>query len=110
MKRVKPAAKAKRPILAGLIDGRNAQGYRVYSPQGRGVTLCAQSGGPGGQTGLYLVAGKPRKLTPRECARMQGFPDSFKPHPSVFHARKQFGNSVAVPVVAAIAKAASAYL
>lgn len=104
MKRVRTAAKAKRPILAGLINDRNAQGYRVYSPQGRGVTLCAQSGGPGGQTGLYLVAGKPRKLTPRECARMQGFPDSFKPHPSTFHARKQFGNSVAVPVVAAIAR------
>jgi DNA (cytosine-5)-methyltransferase 1 len=104
MNRMRATPKAKRPILAGLIDGRNTQGYRVYSPKGRGITLCAQSGGPGGQTGLYLVAGKPRKLTPRECARMQGFPDSFKPHSSSFHARKQFGNSVAVPVVAAIAK------
>lgn len=112
MKRAKPSASSGpiRPVLSGLIGGRNTQGYRVYSSQGKGITLCAQSGGPGGQTGLYLVAGKPRKLTPRECARMQGFPDTFKPHPSVFHARKQFGNGVAVPVVAAIAKAASSYL
>lgn len=110
MKRVRAIAKAKRPILAGLIDGRNTQGYRVYSPKGRGITLCAQSGGPGGQTGLYLVAGKPRKLTPLECARMQGFPDSFKPHPSVFHARKQFGNSVAVPVVREIGRQLAAVL
>lgn len=112
MKRVKfsPSATSKRPILAGLIQGRNTQGYRVYSSQGKGITLCAQSGGPGGQTGLYLVAGKPRKLTPRECARMQGFPETFKPHTSVFHARKQFGNSVAVPVVAAIASELTLFL
>lgn len=108
MKRLRPnlTERAERPIMVGLIDERNAQGYRVYSPKGKGVTLCAQSGGPGGQTGLYLISGKPRKLTPRECARMQGFPDSFQPHPSTFHARKQFGNSVAVPVVAAIAREA----
>jgi DNA (cytosine-5)-methyltransferase 1 len=102
--RPNPTERTERPIMVGLIDDRNTQGYRVYSPKGKGITLCAQSGGPGGQTGLYLVSGKPRKLTPRECARMQGFPDSFRPHPSPFHARKQFGNSVAVPVVAAIAK------
>lgn len=108
--RSNPTERAERPIMVGLIDERNAQGYRVYSPKGKGVTLCAQSGGPGGQTGLYLIAGKPRKLTPRECARMQGFPDSFQPHPSTFHARKQFGNSVAVPVVAAIAREASCLL
>lgn len=108
MKRLRsnPTERAARPVQIGLIDERNAQGYRVYSPKGTGITLCAQSGGPGGQTGLYLISGKPRKLTPRECARMQGFPDSFQPHPSAFHARKQFGNSVAVPVVAAIAREA----
>lgn len=96
--------------VVGLIDGKNMQGYRVYSTQGKGITLCASSGGPGRQTGLYLVGGKPRRLTPRECARMQGFPDSFKPHPTASQACKQFGNSVAVPVVAAIAAAAAAGL
>ena len=45
----------------------------------------------------------PRKLTPRECARLQGFPDSFVIPVSDAQAYKQFGNSVAVPVVRAIA-------
>jgi DNA (cytosine-5)-methyltransferase 1 len=44
----------------------------------------------------------PRKLTPRECARLQGFPDSFKIHPSDNEAYRQFGNSVPVPVVSAV--------
>ena len=46
----------------------------------------------------------PRMLTPRECARLQGYPDEFIPHDSHTQAYKQFGNSVAVPVVTAIAK------
>jgi len=45
----------------------------------------------------------PRKLTPREAARLQGFPDSFILNPSNTQAYKQFGNAVAVPVVRAIA-------
>ena len=46
----------------------------------------------------------PRKLTPRECARLQGFPESFIIPVSDTQAYKQFGNSVAVPVIRAIAK------
>jgi len=46
----------------------------------------------------------PRKLTPRECARLQGFPDSFIIPVSNMQAYKQFGNSVAIPVVRAVAK------
>lgn len=46
----------------------------------------------------------PRKLTPRECARLQGFPDSFIIPVSNSQAYKQFGNSVAVPVVRAVAR------
>lgn len=46
----------------------------------------------------------PRKLTPRECARLQGFPDEFIIPVSDTQAYRQFGNSVAVPVVEAIAK------
>ena len=46
----------------------------------------------------------PRKLTPREAARLQGFPDSFKIPVSDVQAYKQFGNSVCVPVIRAIAK------
>ena len=46
----------------------------------------------------------PRKLTPRECARLQGFPENFIIPVSDTQAYKQFGNSVAVPVVGAVAK------
>jgi DNA (cytosine-5)-methyltransferase 1 len=46
----------------------------------------------------------PRKLTPRECARLQGFPDSYIIPVSNSQAYKQFGNSVAVPVIRAVAK------
>ena len=47
----------------------------------------------------------PRFLTPRECARLQGFPDSFIPHPTRSAAYKQFGNAVPVPVVRLVAEA-----
>ena len=46
----------------------------------------------------------PRKLTPRECARLQGFSDDFKIVVSDTQAYKQFGNAVAVPVIKAIAE------
>ncbi|MGI6680652.1 MAG: DNA cytosine methyltransferase [Bdellovibrionota bacterium] len=46
----------------------------------------------------------PRKLTPREAARLQGFPDTFKIPVSDNQAYKQFGNSVAVNVIKALAK------
>ncbi len=45
----------------------------------------------------------PRKLTPREAARLQGYPDNFVIPVSDVQAYKQFGNSVAVPVIKAIA-------
>lgn len=46
----------------------------------------------------------PRRLTPREAARLQGFPDDFIITVSDSQAYKQFGNSVAVPVIHAIAE------
>lgn len=47
----------------------------------------------------------PRKLTPRECARLQGFPETFNiSSVSDVQAYKQFGNSVSVPVIRAIAE------
>lgn len=102
-----PKARSNRIEVVGLIDGKDEQGYRVASPKGKGFTICANSGGLGSKTGLYLVSGKPRRLTVRECARMQGFPESFKPHARHGIAKRQFGNSVAVPVVTAIAEQVS---
>lgn len=46
----------------------------------------------------------PRKLTPRECARLQGFPEDFIIPVSNTQAYRQFGNSVAVPVVRAVSR------
>ena len=45
----------------------------------------------------------PRKLTPRECARLQGFPESYIIPVSDTQSYKQFGHSVAIPVVRAVA-------
>jgi DNA (cytosine-5)-methyltransferase 1 len=47
---------------------------------------------------------------PRECARLMGYPDSFKIEVSDTQAYRQFGNSVAVPVVTALAKQVMAAL
>lgn len=52
----------------------------------------------------------PRKLTHREAARLQGFPDDFKICKSGAQAYKQFGNSVSVPVISAIAKSISEHI
>lgn len=46
--------------------------------------------------------GRIRHLTPRECARLQGYPDWFKHHPKDIYAYRQFGNSVSVPVIKAV--------
>lgn len=52
----------------------------------------------------------PRKLTPREASRLQGFPKNFIINKSDVQAYKQFGNSVSVPVIEAIAKEISKYI
>jgi len=48
--------------------------------------------------------GNPRRLTPRECARLMGYDDTYKIVVSDTQAYKQFGNSVVVPVIMAVAK------
>jgi DNA (cytosine-5)-methyltransferase 1 len=47
---------------------------------------------------------RPRMLTERECARLQGFPEEFKPHPSKIAAYKQFGNAVPAPLIDVVAR------
>ena len=98
-----PSTRSNKIETIGLIDGKDHQGYRVASVLGKGYALCASSGGVGRRTGLYLVNGKPRSLTPREAARMQGFPDDFSLREAPATSLQQLGNSVAVPVVSAIA-------
>ena len=91
----------KRPIRIGFWN-KGCQAERIYSPYGHAVALTAHGGGGGARTGTYLINGVVRKLTPRECARLQGFPDNFQIPVSDSQAYKQFGSSVTVPVVAAI--------
>lgn len=81
------------------IIGSGRQGERVYSLDGYSSTLSSQSGGYGGKTGLYLDGNAVRKLYPRECARLMGFPDSFAYEKSNSVCYSQFGNSVVVDVV-----------
>ena len=62
-------------------------------------TLVARYGKDGKECLIPRSEGNPRLLTPRECARLQGFPDEFVIPAAKTPAYRQFGNSVAVPVV-----------
>lgn len=66
-------------------------------------TISARYYKDGSEILIAQKNGNPRKLTPREAARLQGFPDEFEPSSSNMQAWKQFGNSVTVPVVEALA-------
>lgn len=87
-----------KPIQIGKVN-KGGQGERIYHPLGHAITLSAYGGGVGAKTGLYLIDGKIRKLSPRECARVQGFPENFIINNSVTQVYKQFGNSVSVNVL-----------
>lgn len=93
------------PLRIGIVN-KGGQGERIYSPLGTAITLSAYGGGAGAKTGLYMVNGKIRKLAPRECARLDGFPESFKIAEKDNIAYKQFGNSVVVDVLKKIMKSA----
>lgn len=87
-----------KPIQIGKVN-KGGQGERIYHPLGHSITLSAYGGGVGSKTGLYLINGQIRKLSPRECARVQGFPDSFILNKIDSQSYKQFGNSVSVNVL-----------
>lgn len=87
-----------KPLRLGIVN-KGGQGDRIYSTKGICITLSAQGGGTFAKTGGYLVDGKARRLTLRECARVMGFPDKFTPCLNESQAYKQFGNSVVVDVL-----------
>jgi DNA (cytosine-5)-methyltransferase 1 len=87
-----------KPIQVGKVN-KGGQGERIYHPLGHAITLSAYGGGVGSKTGLYLIDGIIRKLSPRECARIQGFPEDFILNEKDTQSYKQFGNSVAINVL-----------
>ncbi|MBN8236424.1 DNA (cytosine-5-)-methyltransferase [Halobacillus kuroshimensis] len=83
----------------------NGFGFGLADLNSNSRTLSARYHKDGSEILIPQGDGKnPRRLTPRECARLQGFPETFKIEVSDTAAYKQFGNSVAVPVVKEIAK------
>ena len=89
-------------IRLGIVN-KGGQGERTYSTKGIAITFSAYGGGVFAKTGGYLVNGRPRKLHPRECARLMGFPDSYIMSKNRLQAYKQFGNSVVVDVLQYVA-------
>jgi len=82
----------------------NGFGYGIAPLNGVSRTLSARYYKDGSEILIAQRSKNPRRLTPRECARLQGFPDSFKITVSDGQAYKQFGNSVVVPLMANVAK------
>lgn len=79
------------------------QGRRIYSIKGLTPTFVVSARGPGGGTESYYIDGRVRRLTPDECKRILGFPKDFVFPVKEVRAYEQLGNSVAVPVLKAIA-------
>lgn len=83
----------------------NGFGFGLTDLNGVSRTLSARYYKDGSE--VLVPRGKnknPRRLTPRECARLIGYGDDFKIPVSDTQAYKQFGNSVVVPVIAEIAR------
>jgi DNA (cytosine-5)-methyltransferase 1 len=86
-------------------EAGNGFGFGLVTANSVTRTLSARYYKDGSEILLSQGAKKnPRRLTPRECARLMGFPDTFKIPVSDTRAYKQFGNSVVVPVMEAVAR------
>lgn len=78
----------------------NGFGYGMFNEESEFTNTISRRYYKDGSEILIEQKGKnPRKLTPREAANLQGFPEEFKVPASNVKAYQQFGNSVAVPVV-----------
>lgn len=83
----------------------NGFGYGMVTPASEKTrTLSARYHKDGSEILLEQPGKNPRKLTPRECARLQGFPDDFQIPVSNTQAWHQFGNSVSIPVIESVAR------
>lgn len=82
----------------------NGFGYGIAQPDGISRTMSARYYKDGSEILIEQKNKNPRRLTPRECARLQGFPDDFKIPVSDTQAYRQFGNSVVVPLMENVAE------
>ena len=83
----------------------NGFGFGLVGPDSVTRTLSARYYKDGSEILVYQGENRrPRRLTPRECARLMGFDDTFRIPVSDTQAYRQFGNSVVVPAFAAVAK------
>lgn len=83
----------------------NGFGFGLVTPDDVSRTLSARYYKDGSEILVSQGKGKnPRRLTPRECARLMGYDDTFRIPVSDTQAYKQFGNSVAVPVFKEVAR------
>ena len=89
----------------------NGFGFCLFNKDSKYTSTISERYYKDGSEALIEQLGKnPRMLTPRECARLQGFTDDFIIPVSNARAYKQFGNSVCIPVIEAVAKAMIRYL
>lgn len=96
-------------VRVGTVN-KGGQGERIYSIKGIAITLSAYGGGAFAKTGGYLINGKTRRLHPRECARIMGYPDWYRLADNDNQAYKQFGNSVVIDVLQYIVGKITYYL
>lgn len=82
----------------------NGFGYGIAPLDGVSRTISARYHKDGSEILIEQEGKNPRRLTPRECARLQGFPEHFKIPVSDTQAYRQFGNSVVVPLMEHVAK------
>ena len=93
-----------------IRDWDGVSGAIVCGGMGRETNLVREEGGtPAGLVPVTHIRGTInqegiRKMTPREWARLQGFPEEYKLTLSDVHLYKQFGNSVSIPVIEAISR------
>ena len=92
----------------------NGFGYSVFGPEDVSRTLSARYYKDGSEILIRQLGKRPRRLTPRECARLMGFEEiggeKFEIPVSDTQAYRQFGNAVVVPVVRAIAQLMKPYI
>lgn len=82
----------------------NGFGFGLTDLNGISRTISARYYKDGSEILIPQKGKNPRRLTPRECARLQGFPDEFVIPVSDTQAYRQFGNSVTVPLIQAVGK------